>query len=120
MNAAKQQRGRRVAGSVLRKQSLSDIGKLVKNVLRQALLRSAFPTYRMMTKKGESLLRNYVQTKRKQRGKGIFLPMTAQVLAGAQRRKQKGGFFPPLAAALPTVLTALRNWSFERSCRIRH
>ena len=115
MNATKQQRGRGVAGSVLRKQILFGIGKLGKNVLKQAFLGSAVPTYRMLTSKGESLLRNYVQSRRKQRGKGIYLPMTAQVLARAQRTKHKGGVFPLLAAALPTVLTTLGTGALSRA-----
>ena len=70
MAAAKAQRGRGLVGSVLGKQLLSGIGKDGKNTLKQALLRNAVPTYRLLANRGESLLKDYVQ--RKQRGKGIW------------------------------------------------
>ena len=46
------------------------VGKVGKNILKQILLRSALPTYKMLTNKGESLLKDYLQ--KQKRGKGIF------------------------------------------------
>ena len=104
ITAVKAERGSGRVGSVLGKQLLSGIGKLGKNAVKQALLRNAIPNYRLLANRG-GLPKDYVQ--RKQRGQGIWLSPTTQILSQAMRRKQKGGFFPLLAAALPTVLTAL-------------
>ena len=109
MAAAKRQRGRGLVGETLLSSGSSLIGKLGKGILKQVLLRNAVPTYRLIANKGESLLRNYIQ--KKQRGKGIWLlePATKAAILAARkaRKRQKGGIFPLLAAALPTILTAV-------------